>query len=112
VTTAPIGFHRFHRKRFINYQLNRLHSLGFVETSEIYEVAKRIAGPGDYVREFDALVRSAESDGRLAAAAFYARGAEFFTPPTSPDRLRRYDRFIDLFDAAFVDQPMTKELVP
>ncbi len=27
--TLPVGFERFHKKQFVNYQLNRAHSLGY-----------------------------------------------------------------------------------
>jgi pimeloyl-ACP methyl ester carboxylesterase len=109
----PVGFRRFHRKRFFNYQLNRLHALGFADERELAEAASRIRTPEDYVREFAAMSERAEGEGRLANAAFYARGAEFFTPPRSPERRVRYDRFIELFERAFAaDQPMTSHLVP
>ena len=53
--------------------------------------------------EFDALSGRADHEGRVANAAFYARAAEFFTPPRSTDKRRRYERFIDLFDRAFAE---------
>ena len=31
MTRLPVGFERFHRQRFIDYQLNRAHALGYVE---------------------------------------------------------------------------------
>jgi len=110
--TLPVGFHQFHRKRFLNYQLNRLHALGFASELEIAQAAGRIRSIDDYIREFDALSWRAEAEGRLANSAFYARGAEFFTLPNSPGKRDAYERFIELFDRAFADQPMTRHLVP
>ncbi len=108
----PVGFESFHRKRFFNYQLNRLHALGFTRKNEIEYAARRVRTADDWLREFDLLCACADGEGRVANAAFYARVAEFFTPPRSPGKRERYERFIDLFDRAFEDQPMTRHLVP
>jgi pimeloyl-ACP methyl ester carboxylesterase len=110
--SLPVGFHSFHRKRFFNYQLNRLHALGFARKDEIEYAANRVRTTDDWVREFDALSARTEREDRVANAAFYARAAEFFTPPRTIDKRTRYERFIDLFDRAFADQAMTRHLVP
>ncbi len=106
----PVGFRRFHRKRFINYQLNRLHSLGYARTSDIERAAARIRTSHDYVREFRTLSDVAEREGRLPNAASYARAAEFFTPASH--KAAAYERYIDLFDRAFADDRMTTHEVP
>ncbi len=107
----PLGFESFHRRRFINYQLNRLHALGFAKKDEIYAVAARIRTVEDYVQEFDALSLRAEAEGRAENAAFYARAAEMFSVHGSPEKRRRYERFIALFDRAFANARMKRHNV-
>jgi pimeloyl-ACP methyl ester carboxylesterase/RimJ/RimL family protein N-acetyltransferase len=48
----PVGFHRFHRSRFLNYQLNRLYSEGFLSFGTLEQIARRIRGFEDWRREF------------------------------------------------------------
>ncbi len=108
----PIGFERFHRKRFINYQFNRAHSLGYANVDELRKVASRIIDAADCVREFDDLSVRAETEGRHDNAASYLRVAEFFTPGRSPQRLARYRRYRALFDSAFATSGVQRHKVP
>lgn len=108
----PAGFHDFHRKRFLNYQLNRLHATGFLDAQEIRSAAAQITTIPEYVAVFDALSLRLADAGRPAAAASASRAAELFTPHTSAAKQVRYRRFIDLFDAAFADGAVTKHDVP
>jgi pimeloyl-ACP methyl ester carboxylesterase len=97
----PIGFERFHRRSFFNYQLNRAHALGFAVRDELRQAATRIRSQEDCVAVFEALSAQAEREGRLRNATSYLRVAEFFTPPRSDEKLSRYRRYRRLFDAAF-----------
>jgi pimeloyl-ACP methyl ester carboxylesterase len=99
----PVGFETFHRRRFFNYQLNRAHALGYADREELREAAAKIRSQDDCVSVFEALSRRAERDGRLRNATSYLRLAEFFTPPRSADKVPRYRRYRQLFDAAFGD---------
>ena len=99
----PVGFEAFHARRFVNYQLNRAHSLGYARQDELADAAHRVKSSADCVRELDALSQRARVDGRPANAASYLRIAEFFTPGSSPDKVPRYRRYRDLFDAAVAD---------
>jgi hypothetical protein len=38
----PVGFETFHRRRFINYQMNRAHALGFADAAELRDAATEI----------------------------------------------------------------------
>ena len=96
-----VGFHRFHRSRFIDYQLNRAHSLGWADTADLHRSAARVARPSDVPEVFDALAREAASQGRHRAAAGAMRIAEFFTSGRDPAKTERYSRFRDLVDLAF-----------
>jgi pimeloyl-ACP methyl ester carboxylesterase len=110
--SLPIGIHRLHRNAFINYQLNRIHSEGFTRLEELRSAAANIRDFAGCVRELTTLADRAEAEGRLANAAFYLRGAEFFVPPHSPDKRPIYERFLQLFDRAFADQAIERHQVP
>lgn len=111
VAELPIGFHRFHKRRFINYQLNRAHALGFVDYAQLKRAATGIRTREDCVREFDALSRQAEQSGATREATTYLRLAEFFTPP-GDDKLERYCRYRSLFDAGFPGGGLMRHEVP
>jgi hypothetical protein len=97
----PVGFERFHRRSFFNYQLNRAHALGYAEPDELRQAAATIGSRDDCVAVFEALSARAEREGRLRNATSYLRVAEFFTPPRSEEKVPRYRRYRQLFDAAF-----------
>lgn len=107
-----MGFERFHRRRFLNYQFNRAHALGYTDREELLAAAGGVRTPEDCVAVFDALSRRAERDGRLEAATSYLRVAEFFTPHRSPEKARRYRRYRELFDAAFARGGLARHDVP
>jgi pimeloyl-ACP methyl ester carboxylesterase len=103
VTSLPVGFQRYHRRAFVNYQLNRAHALGYADGDELRHAATMVRSQRDAVAVFEALSIEAERTGRVRSAASYARLAEFFTPPRSADKLARYRRYRQLFDAGFGD---------
>ncbi len=107
-----IGLQEFHRDRFINFRINCLYSLGFTRLEDLQETAAGIKNFEDYIRGFANLAGEAEVDGRLANAAFYYRAAEFLTRPSNPDKLRLYERFIELFYRAFEDDNIERNIVP
>jgi len=39
LTKLPVGFEKFHKQEFINYQLNRAHALGYAETERLHAAA-------------------------------------------------------------------------
>jgi pimeloyl-ACP methyl ester carboxylesterase len=108
----PVGFERFHKKQFINYQLNRAHSLGYGRRSEIADAAARVTGAADCAREFEELSTRASAEGRPENAACYLRVAEFFTPGKSPEKVARYRRYRDLFDEATAGGGVERHEVP
>jgi pimeloyl-ACP methyl ester carboxylesterase len=110
--SLPVGLHRLHRNAFINYQLNRIHSEGYTRLDELRAAAENIRDFADCVRELTALADLAEAEGRLANAAFYLRGAEFFVPPHSPDKRPIYVRFLNLFHRAFEAEAIERHDVP
>ena len=97
----PVGFERFHRRSFFNYQFNRANALGYADGDELREAAAQVRSPRDCVNVFEALSTQAEHDSRLRNATSYLRVAEFFTPPRDPGKVSRYRRYRELFDSAF-----------
>lgn len=108
----PVGFERFHRQQFLNYQLNRAHALGFVGASELREAANRIRTHADSIPVFEEFADRTERQGRLPAAAGFLRLAEFFTPPSSLEKPKRYRRFRALFDRTAGDAGVIRHAVP
>ena len=108
----PVGFERFHRQAFVNYQLNRAYALAYAERDELRQAAARIRSRNDCPRVFAELSQRAEVEGRLRNATSYLRVAEFFTPPRSAEKVARYRRYRDLFDAAFADSGAVRHAVP
>jgi pimeloyl-ACP methyl ester carboxylesterase len=103
LTPLPVGFQRFHRRAFVNYQLNRAHALGYADAGDLHRAAAVIRTPADCVLVFGALSAEAERVGRLRYAAGYQRIAQFFTPGSDPKKAIRYHRYRDLFDRGFAD---------
>ena len=108
----PLGFRTFHRNAFINYQLNRAHSLGYAEPDELGASARAIRRLDDCAKVFTALAERAEAEGRLRNATSYLRVAEFFTPKRSGAGVPIYRRYRDLFDRAFRDGSAVRHDIP
>ncbi|MEX5295577.1 alpha/beta fold hydrolase [Kocuria sp. CPCC 205268] len=112
LVVLPVGFERFHRRDFVNYQLNRAHALGFADRQELVDAAAQIRSTDDCPPLFEALARRSAAEGRLRQAAGHARIAEFFTPPRSAQKAERYRRYRELFDTAFAGAPLVRHEVP
>lgn len=108
LTRLPIGFEPFHRRKFINYQLNRAYALGYARPDELRAAAAEIRSREDCVRVFDALSTLAADAGRLGNATSYLRVAEFFTPCRAEEKAPRYMRYRELFDRAFADSGVVR----
>ena len=108
----PVGYFKFHKNAFINYQLNRWYSLGFTRKEEIEQVGLNTKSFDDYVNEFTRLAETAVAQNRLKNGAFYYRAAEFLVDPTAQNKLPLYDTFHDLFYRAFADDQIETHQVP
>ncbi len=100
----PIGYHKFHKNKFLNYQLNRWYSLGFSRLEDIQSIGSRIKSFEDYIREFQKASKVAIEESRLKNAATYLRASEFLIPPNNERKISTYKKYIELFDNAFTDQ--------
>jgi len=112
LVTLPAGFERFHRRDFINYQLNRTHALGFADRDELFGAATHVQSIDDCATAFESLSNRAAGEERHRQAAGYARISEFFTPPRSVEKTNRYRRYLQLFDTAFADAGLVRHNIP
>ncbi|MFI7493322.1 alpha/beta hydrolase family protein [Kocuria sp. M4R2S49] len=112
LVALPVGFERFHRRDFINYQVNRAHALGFADRQELFGAAAHLRSLDDCVPVFETLSSRVAAEGRYRHATGYARIAEFFTPPRTVQKTDRYRRYLELFDTAFADAAIVRHRVP
>jgi hypothetical protein len=88
----PVGVHDLHDDVSLDFQLNRLATLGGGQLEEVRAVAPRIKDLADWKREFLSLAERAVAGERPQHAAAYLRAAEFFMAATDPDKAEAYDR--------------------
>jgi pimeloyl-ACP methyl ester carboxylesterase len=93
----PIGVHHLHDDTSLDFQLNRLATLGGGRLDEVRAVAPKIRDLADWKREFLALAERAVSEDRKENAAAYFRAAEFFMAPEDPNKAEAYERQAKLF---------------
>ena len=111
--TFPVGYHQFHKEQLYNFQLNRWHSLGYARLEDMEEAGTAgIKTFKDWTRVMKGLAEKAETEGRLLNAAFYYRAAEFYTFQDQKKKEYLYDRFIQLFSQAMMDEPIQRIEVP
>lgn len=109
----PVGYHKFHPTKIIDFQLNRWYSFGYARFEDMIEAGKRIQSLDDWKLEMIRQGEKAMGEDRMMNAAFYYRAAEFFVSPSDPDKLALYEKFIDLFyHKVFAEDPMERVLVP
>lgn len=112
-TVFPVGYHHFHKNQAYNYQLNRWHSLGFINYEDIRAIGSKIRTFEDWKTEMIKLAEKAETEGRLLNASFYFRAAEFYTMKDDrPDKEYFYDRFTDLFNCAIGPDSIERTFIP
>ena len=108
----PIGYHKFHKNKFLNYQLNRWYSLGYSRLEDIQYIGSRIRTFEDYVEEFQKAYKVAVQEHRLKNAATYLRASEFLIAPSDKRKIPTYVKFVETFDEAFSDQNFERHKVP
>ena len=108
----PVGYKRFHKDKFINYQLNRWYSLGFARHEDLEIIGKRIGTFDDYINEFKLASDIASKEGRLKNASTYLRASEFLISPNDDRKIPIYKEFIALFDKAFHDENFERHQIP
>ncbi|WP_432663680.1 alpha/beta fold hydrolase [Wukongibacter baidiensis] len=109
----PVGYYTMHKTKIIDFQLNRWHSFGYTRLEDMMEAAKRIKKLDDWKEEMIRQAEKALEEKRMMNAAFYYRAAEFFTLPNDPDKIKLYEKFIDLFyNTVVVDDNINRVSVP
>lgn len=109
----PVGYHDLHKIKIIDFQLNRWHSFGYARLEDMIEAGKRINTADDWKEEMIRQAEKALAEGRTMNGAFYYRAAEFFTLPSDPDKVKLYDKFIELFyNDVFANEKIERVLVP
>jgi hypothetical protein len=93
----PVGYHKVHPIKLLDYQLNRWHSLGYLPLEPLREAASRIRTMEDWKPEMMRQAESAQTAGRMIEAAFFYRSAEFFVMPSDPDKRALYEKFQGIF---------------
>jgi pimeloyl-ACP methyl ester carboxylesterase len=97
----PVGFEKFSRSTFLNYQLNRCHALGLASRADLEQVAASGRSQEGCVEASISAAEVAHGQGRLANAFACLRLAEFLEPPASSRKGELFDRAIAAFDEAF-----------
>jgi len=109
----PTGYHHFHKKQIFNFQLNRWYSLGYARYEDLEAAGRRIKTLEDWRSEMISLAETAAAEKRYTNAAFYYRGAEFYTfEGDTPDKNELYDEFSGYFRMAFPQSSAERSLVP
>lgn len=108
----PIGYHKFHKNKFLNYQLNRWYSLGYSKLEDIKQVGRSIKTFDDYINEFRIASDKAKDEGRLKNAATYLRASEFLISPSDKRKIPVYKECINLFDIAFKEENFERHKIP
>ncbi len=108
----PVGYHPFHRNQVFNFQLNTWHSFGYARYEDMVLAGQEIDSFETWTGVMQRLAEDAIAEGRLVNAAFYYRAAEFYTFEGDPAKERLYDRFIELFNAAFAGEHVERFQVP
>lgn len=106
----PVGYHRLHSTKIMDYQLNRWHSFGYLRLQDLREAAQRIRTLEDWKPEMVRQAEKALAEGRMTEAAFFYRAAEFFALPDDPDKLDLYWTFQRLFDRHVLDASLAERI--
>ena len=108
----PVGYFDFHKKQLYNFQFNRWHSVGFARYEDMVEAGQRINTFSDWKKVWVDLAKKAKFEGRLKNAAIYFRGAEFYITQKDPDKIKFYDKFIELFYEIFKEDRIERFKIP
>jgi pimeloyl-ACP methyl ester carboxylesterase len=108
----PVGYFDFHKKQVYNFQFNRWHSLGFARYEDMKEAGEKINNFSDWKNIMIDLAKKADAEARLKNAAIYYRAAEFYITQKDPDKIKFYDKFIELFYKIFEKDKLERFKIP
>jgi pimeloyl-ACP methyl ester carboxylesterase len=110
--TFPVGYHTFHKNKDINFQLNRLHTFGFLTQSDVAAAGQMIKTNVDWQSVWTDLAADFLTNDRPLAAAFSYRAAELYALPDDPKKIQFYDQFVDLYYGAVQVENLEKFSIP
>lgn len=100
------GYHDFHPDRSLNFQCNRwLEWIGPEAYDEIAAAVRDVGSYPEWIEAFLDLAAKTRAEGRVVAAAYYDRAAEFFIPPRDPRKAAARARFLETMRAQYGVQP-------
>lgn len=92
-----LGEYQLHANPNFNYQLNRTYNVSNGNLDEILELAKKITDINAWEKEMMVLAKKALKEDRIKDAIAYFRMTEFFMYDGNPDKIKTYDKAIELF---------------
>ena len=108
----PIGYHTFNKNKDINFQLNRLHTFGFLTQTDVAAAGEMIKTNEDWQSVWTDLAADFLAKDRPLAAAFSYRAAELYALPDDPQKIQFYDQFVDLYYGAVQVENLEKFSIP
>lgn len=105
-----VGYYDLHPNPGLNFTLNRLART--IPSEKIKAVAARIDSLDSWIKELRSAGAQAEAEGRLAEAARYLQGAEFYMKLGDPDKAEVYQHSIELMNRALPDMAAARDSVP
>lgn len=92
-----LGEFQLHPNPNFNYQLNRTYNVSNGNLDEIKELAGKLTSVKAWEKEMMVLGDKALKEGRVKDAIAYYRMTEFFMYDGNPDKIKTYDKTIELF---------------
>lgn len=92
-----LGEFQLHQNPNFNYQLNRTYNVSNGNLDEIKEFAGKLTGIKVWEKEMSDLAEKALKEDRIIDAIAYFRMTEFFMYDGNPDKIKTYDKSIELF---------------
>jgi len=108
----PIGYHRFHKKKLYNYQLNRWYSFGYLSYDDCKAAGTLVHSFSDWKTVMTDFAQAKESRQNYIEAAFFYRAAEFYTLYGEKEKDVLYDKFTELFYSHMPLNGITQDKVP
>lgn len=79
MSNFPIGYHKFHSKEAINFQLNRWYSSGCIDYETLVYIGKKATNFDQWIKNFLEFSDAFHNEGNYLAAAACLRAAQFYT---------------------------------
>lgn len=91
------GTFNLHPNPNFNFQLNRTYAWSNGDLEELKTVAAKITNSETWVKELLKIAKKSQQEERIEQAIAYYRMAEFFMYNGNPEKLKIYDKAVELF---------------